>query len=742
MTFFRLIGVAGLALLATACKFEIQVPVAGGAVVSENFRCEAGETCLIDVQDAAFDETFSVELAEGYEFAGWLKAAGHFCGDSLEPCQISSTPLVGQLAAFIDADFTLFLVPQFACAGEEGSCSGDVTRTISGQVTDAPVPNAAVTVTVGTQSFQTQADAQGFYSLDVTSSQLDALVRISARGTSQAGQALEFLSLADSFANLADNAELDITNVTTAAYLLAVAANGGQEPATLAELKAAETAVDASALLELAAVIRLIVDNVDYALPEGFEALLDFAADADAVASFIAGVEAGEDADAVDTTEDDILSDESLLPGFVAEQLPGRYFEVPSARPGYLARNGSILEFDTGGNTGRSLSYDSNFGNAQNRSFTWTIVGGRLVIEYDQPLELTSFVFPDESIATPEQLEALERAPSQQVVQNSSVDRVVYTLLTDGALVDLVQVQERTQITYDPVIVDGEEIQLAPRSDLTSSTSGWRPEDTVETVPFTASCGGAGGAVCVPGTWGATMRYSPGSGFSGDFPVADWGEVVTFADNGQATGAISGVVADWSVVDGKLVISYSDGWSQTVTIVDQLGLEYGVFKEFSNGIQRFADYSIYVKADTPLVLSESFLSNADGLFWNSEINSWIPGVLDDSGDPTPNFVFGWSFSESGDPNTGFNERVSGSGDMLTLVQSPITWSLGDNVLEIDRGFDSLRYWLPIAQTSFGGDRQIYVMEYQLSGSTVAIPARLNIERERPRSVDGGDSIGL
>jgi hypothetical protein len=63
-------------------------------------------------------------------------------------------------------------------------------------------------------------------------------------------------------------------------------------------------------------------------------------------------------------------------------------------------------------------------------------------------------------------------------------------------------------------------------------------------------------------------------------------------------------------------------------------------------------------------------------------------------------------------------------------------------LEIDRGFDSLRYWLPIAQTSFGGDRQIYVMEYQLSGSTVAIPARLNIERERPRSVDGGDSIGL
>ncbi len=737
---FGILGVVALSLLTSACRFEIQMPEAGGAVVSERFRCDAGETCLVEIDDAAFDETFTVESAPGYEFAGWLKADAHYCGNSLEDCRIASTALVGGLASLVDADITLFLVPQFVCAPDESGqrpelCDGDVTKTISGQVTDAPVPNADVTVSVGAETYETRADALGFYSLDVSTSDLDALVRISARGTSQAGQPLEFVALADAFENLDDSAEQDVTNVTTAGYLLAVDANGGQEPATLEELQSAETAVDADEVLELAAVIKLVVDDPDYSLPEGFDSLLDFAGNEAAVAQFIADVEAGEDASAVDDTEDQIINDDTLVAGFEAGQLPTRYFAVPSANPGYLARNGSILEFDAGSNTGRLLSYDSSFGTPQNLEYTWNIAEGQLVLEYSEPLTTTSFVFPDESIATPEQLEALNNAGVVQVIEVSAVTRTEYTLLTDGALVDLVQIEEERQISYEPEQAGDEVIQLASRVETSTSTSGLRAEDAIEVVPFVDTCGGNNDAVCVPGTWGASMRYSPGTGFQGEFPVSDWGDVVTFADSGLALGEISGTSAEWDVVDGKLVISYSDGWTQTVTIVDRLGLEYGVFKEFSNGSERFADFSIYVKAETPLVFADALLANADGEFWNGEINSWIPGFLEDSGEPVPNGVFGWSFSTLGDPKQGFNERATVSGDTISLVQSPITWSIDNNVLSIDRGFGTIRFWYPLAQTTVGGDRQIYVMEFQLSNGTVAIPARLNIERERPRRED-------
>lgn len=735
----RTLGIAGVVLLAlftSACRFEIRMPETGGSVISERFRCEPGDTCLVEVDDATFDETFTVELAPGYEFAGWLKAAGHYCGDSREDCRIASTALVGDLATLLDADITLFLAPQFICAPDDlgqrpDTCSGDVTKTISGQVTDAPVANANITVTVGAETFTTQADELGFYSLDVSTSDLDALVRVSATGTSQTGQALEFLSLAGAFENLDAESVQDVTNVTTAAALLAAAANGGQEPATPEELQAAETAVDAETLLELAAVIKLLVDDADYSLPDGTESLLAFAGDSAAVEDFIAAVEASEDGSALQRTIEEILDDASLLPGFTASQLPARFFELPTAAPGYLARTGAILEFDEEGDGGRILSYDANTGVSETRPFTWHIASGQLVLVYLDPLTSSSFIFPDETIATIEQLDLIHQTPSRQVLEITTIERSVYTLVTDGVLVDLVQVEEEQQISYEPVTVNGETVQLAARSETDGSTVGLRSENALESVPFVSVCGGNNAAVCVPGTWGASMRYAPG----GQFPLSDWGEVVSFSDTGVASGEISGVVAEWSVIAGKLVISYSDGWTQTVTIVDQLGVEYGVFKEYSNGSERFADYSIYVKADPQLVFTEDFLDNAEGEYWSGELTSWIPGVLDATGDRIPSSIFGWSFSMADDPMRGFNERARGRGDSLTLDQVPVTWSLDDNVLNIDRGFSSLRNWYPLVETVFRGDRQIYVMELEQGFGGVAIPARLNIERERPRRTD-------
>ncbi len=895
MNVLRVVSVALAALALSACKIEIEMPEKGGTVRSENYVAEAGETVVIDVTDTSFDQTFVVEPAPGYEFVGWRRAKNHFCGNSTAPCSLATTQGFeeGLTAAILASDRVFFIAPQFQCAvdesGQRPETCDSVEKTISGQVTDGPIANATVTITVGTQTIQVQADANGFYSVEVSTTQLDALVKIEATGTSASGQDVEFVSLVGSFENLDLGEEQDVTNVTTASFVLTVDANGGEEPATLGELQAAESSVDGDAVVELAAVIKLIVDDPTYDLPEGFDGLLEFVSDDSAVDEFIAEVEAGDEG-AVDETEDEIINDDTLVEEIVEGSLPPRYYVVPTANPGYLARQGSILEFDTGSrftfsytfdasgrgtqgnvltgvvegvlqddgdtivitdlvsasiagnpftisnpgirannanddpvmslsgntldfwicpagftgefrgggdcsfgadggflvstafelvdevggtslagnpglsdefadgdpryrdfdvavngsnwsataqmenNTGRQLSYDSSVGTSTNQSFTWELADGRLVLTYDQPVVRTNFPVVSTDIATQEQVDLLTNAGLIQVQQYISTTQVVYTLVNDGALVDLMSFEETTELSYDPIDLGDQVVQLAGGSELSTGTTTFRSSDNVETTPFVATCGGNNGAVCVPGTWGASFRYTPGPGFGGEFPVGDWADVVTFASDGTATSFLTGAAASWRVTDsGKLVIEYNDGWIQTVTILDERGSEYGVLKEFSNGGERFADYSFYVKADTPLVFTESFLPNAPGKYWSGEVNNWIPGALESNGQPTVPNTFGWSFGFDDFGGFGFNEFAVEPGP--ELVQSFVGWEVEDNILYIDRGEGVFRLWLPISATVVGGARQIYVVELQYFEDLMAIPPRINIQLERERRDD-------
>ena len=72
--------VLGFILVISGCRLEIEVPE-GGKVVTQsgNFECLAGETCVIEVTDASFDETFIAMPDNGYSFR-WRKIPGAFCG--------------------------------------------------------------------------------------------------------------------------------------------------------------------------------------------------------------------------------------------------------------------------------------------------------------------------------------------------------------------------------------------------------------------------------------------------------------------------------------------------------------------------------------------------------------------------------------------------------------------------------------------------------------------------------------
>jgi len=99
------------------CKLEIRVPD-GGTVVSSDgaYICEAGQTCVIDVVDIFFDETFIAEPAPGYSFTGWRKKDRYLCGGEITPCRVSTTDLEGNPVpqSMLESDETAFLQPRFS----------------------------------------------------------------------------------------------------------------------------------------------------------------------------------------------------------------------------------------------------------------------------------------------------------------------------------------------------------------------------------------------------------------------------------------------------------------------------------------------------------------------------------------------------------------------------------------------------------------------------------------------------
>lgn len=640
-----------------------------------------------------------------------------------------------------------------------GIC-GKYTVALTGVVTDDVIPFATVTVTIGGVTYTTVADENGRYTLPITTANLDELVKIEADGTSPAtGAPIEFVNLIGSFSRVLDEqlteggAEGNVTNVTTASYVLVLEANGG-EPTSEAELRNAETSVDATELLQLAALIKLIVDDPDYSLPAGQTNLLEFVSDPAAVSAYLATVPQ----DALNAAVTSILQDSNLVAGFAAADIPSRYFAIPAAQPGYLARQGQILEFNNTNGSGRLLDYNNVVGQPISEPYTWVVENGRLLLSFVDPvvndyfdtLSNTSFF---QLLLTDEERNRIlaDYGYGFQVPVRYSVLGYTYTRVVDGALVDTASVETRALVEVLPFpLKDGTTFtpSRAPYAQTERSGRSLRASIDVQAKPFAATCPGADGATCVPGQWLANFLYSPGTlqTQSGPqvLPEAPNGDVVTFAPDGTVTGQLSGVTANWTVDgDGALLISYSSGWQQKLQIVDTLGLEFGVFNEISKGSDRYATYTINVKAAGAFALTNSYLANAPDTFWQGEINSWVPDARRWNPDGTRalSSYFGWQFFDNS--NTAINvgdvtlQDCGGDGQKDDAKASLFfsQWQPAGSGVAIPRGGGSrLRTWYPAASTVINGERQFYVMEDEryVSGpftGRLFFPPRINFLRE-------------
>ncbi|MFG6440006.1 Ig-like domain-containing protein [Roseateles sp. LKC17W] len=172
------------------------------------------------------------------------------------------------------ADFVGTDTFSYTAKAEDGvTANGTITLTVQaaltlkGVVTDGPIANAAVTAKVGTQSFTTTADAQGAYSLAVTTSTPADAVQLSANGVGAQSHVKLTATLGDlaSLYKQADKAGVlagaGVTHYSTALAALLADANAGQAPATVAKVAELGRSVAPERLLELATAIKLVVDK-------------------------------------------------------------------------------------------------------------------------------------------------------------------------------------------------------------------------------------------------------------------------------------------------------------------------------------------------------------------------------------------------------------------------------------------------------------------------------------------------
>jgi hypothetical protein len=275
-----------------------------------------------------------------------------------------------------------------------------VSLKLKGTVTDAPIPNAVVTATVGSQTFTTTADANGVYSLDVEVEEgnVSDFVTLSGKGVGEQSY-VEFRSLAGSFQSLVAAAGTDkelsseesrstqITNVSTAEAVLLQEANGGQPITSDAALAELGTSVDGQQVLDLAATIKLLVDHADdYPMPAGQTSILALATDAAARQTAIDEA-ATKDPAVFSQAQNAIAADPSLVRPLTAEDVEDFTAALLSSDPGFsfnYTNRVAGYTFMTDGTGSVSTG-------TSDAPMTWKVEGSTIRVTFNQPVETVSF---------------------------------------------------------------------------------------------------------------------------------------------------------------------------------------------------------------------------------------------------------------------------------------------------------------------------------------------------------------
>lgn len=523
---------------------------------------------------------------------------------------------------------------------------------------------------------------------------------------------------------------VSVNAVSTALYSLLLTANNGQVPANITELTFVEKSIDADELAEAAAIVKILTDNPDIALPDGTTDIVALLANINAYNTLVTQIET-EQPGLIEDTIVAIVADPALTPPVTADAIAPVYFRTYAAAPGFLSRGGERWQFNNDG-TG---SYAVSDGES---TFNWEVTNGKISIDYvDQASIFTSFVGVAVGAAglTQQQVDWLVADGIGQVAVRYYLDEVELSRVTQGQLIDTYRqtgIQRREVI---PVQTNQGLVEASDTDEFSTNLLMRKQIGTERTFV----------AEEMPGTWAINTYYTQNLPFQGGDVTDFYLDPLLFNADGTGLGTATDRTFTWQVTDGQLFLTISDGTGATLEVIDQSGSDLQVFTTVydtdDNIIAAEAEYAFKTDAE----VDASLLVNADEQYWQTMINSWTKESWDNgrlllcAGDPDCSDIenvfspfFGWQLNadNSGNrviapfPITDFPPLFDPK-----VNTPPLTWQLnGDNGMTLFYGAQ-YREWtvLKLEEGTLG--RRLYVREESFSNGELQIAGRIGMYEE-------------
>ena len=386
-----------------------------------------------------------------------------------------------------------------------------------------------------------------------------------------------------------------------------------------------------------------------------------------------------------------IVNDAGLIAGFDAANLPDGYYAVPTAVQGYIAGEGSLMEFDAASNTG-FFGEAVGGGTPVAVTFDYAFVDGRLEADFSgDPIQVAS-VFGSSAEGTyacenPEYdailpagchcadyVAAFANSPDGATNAVWNITNMDFTRIAVIGATEIASKRISITRTYDPLPQNGgaPDFQLCDEIEVSIEEVGLRNSDEFASVAYNS-------ITLTDTAVAGTLFYDNGFGRLADNPRLILTDIVTYS-SAQETCAAGWSRADtlhasqiadnsfdlcWRVVtpgsetslevspgvfrqisrSGDLELDYGDGWLQVSRKLDANGPESGVAQDFWNtgSGERFFEYTRSVDVDPGFAFTEALLTNQPGEFWNSFINAWHPSQFgeNENGDLVLIGAFGW-----------------------------------------------------------------------------------------------------
>jgi len=324
------------------------------------------------------------------------------------------------------------------------------------------------------------ADASGNYTLpiEIDTTAVGEFVTLTARGVG-AQEYVEFTSLAGSFQALLNAAGADetlsssenfatqITNVSTATAVFLKQVNNGNPILSDAALQTLSGQINAQDVLDLAAAIKLVVDDpTNYSMPSGQTSILALASDATARQLFINNV-VQQDPSAFAAAQLAIATDPALAQPVNLEGLEAITTALMSTDAGFTFNyTGRILHFDLNPN-GTGFAQSETF----DQAFTWTLNGSTIEVTYTQPVTTESFdteYCPNDDAVRQVRAEYVNSGAKVTFLSNRAV---TITSSSNVTYTDCSQLQPRVKTeTVARTVLSEEDLQPVTTEELAGNT--------------------------------------------------------------------------------------------------------------------------------------------------------------------------------------------------------------------------------------------------------------------------------